>query len=45
MRAGVVDDPEHAARRRVGLDGHDLLDEPVKRDDPGRLLYLVQSLA
>jgi hypothetical protein len=33
-RAAVVDDPEHAPRRSVGLAGHDLLDQPPERLDP-----------
>ncbi len=33
----VVDDPEHAPGARVGLGGHDLLDEPAERRDPGLL--------
>ncbi len=31
----LVDDPEHASRRGVGLAGYDLLDEAAERVDPG----------
>ena len=32
----VVDDPEDPAGRRVGLAGHDLVDQAVERVDAGR---------
>ena len=44
MRAAVVDDPEHAPGRRVGLGGHDLLDEPPERLDPGLGLDAVEQV-
>jgi hypothetical protein len=34
VRGAVVDDHEHPLRIAVGLDGHELLDELVQRDDP-----------
>jgi hypothetical protein len=35
VRAAVVDDPEDGLGRRVGLAGHDLLNEAAERLDPG----------
>src|SRR3990170_8952857 len=35
VRGAVVDDPEHAPRRAVRLDAHDLLDQPPERLDAG----------
>jgi hypothetical protein len=34
VRRAVVDDQEHASGVAVGLDGHELLDQRVERDDP-----------
>jgi len=44
VRAAVVDDPVDSARRCVGLCGHDLLDEPAERLDPGRGLDAVKQV-
>ena len=44
VRAAVVDHPEHALGPGVGLAGHDLLDQPVKRRDPGLLLAAAGQL-
>jgi hypothetical protein len=41
----VVDDPEHAWRGGVGLLGHDLPDEPVKRRDAAFGLGAAHDLA
>jgi len=35
MGGAVVDYPEHPTRGRVGLGGHDLVDQPVERVDAG----------
>lgn len=35
VRGAVVDDPEHAPRRAARLAGHDLVDQPPERHDPG----------
>ena len=35
VRGAVVDDPEHAPRRAVRLDAHDLADQPPERLDAG----------
>jgi hypothetical protein len=43
VRAAVVEDPEHALGGRVGLAAHDLLDEPLKRVDPGLGLAAAQQ--
>jgi len=44
MGAAVVDDPEHPAGRGVGLDAHDLLDEPPERLDAGASLVAAEHL-
>ena len=40
----VVDDPEHAAGRPVGLLGHDLRDEAIEGRDAGRRLAAAEDL-
>ena len=45
MAAAAVDDPVHAAGRGVGLGGHDLLNEPAERLDPGLLLTATEQSA
>lgn len=39
----VVDHPVHPAGRGVGLDGHDLVDQPTERGDPGRWLAAAEQ--
>jgi hypothetical protein len=43
VRAAVVDDPEDAPRRRVGLCGHHLLDKAAERLDAGLGLDAVKQ--
>jgi hypothetical protein len=42
VRGAVVDDPEHALGRCVGLFVHHLLDQPPEGLDPGLLLDTVE---
>jgi hypothetical protein len=44
VAGAVIHDPIHAAGGAVRLDGHDLVHEPVKRDDPGRLLDAIKQV-
>jgi hypothetical protein len=43
VRAAIVDDPEHTPRRRVGLFGHHLLDQPPERLDAGLGLDAIEQ--
>ena len=43
MRRAVVDDPEDAPRRAIGLLRHDLLDQAVERRDAGRGLAAAED--
>lgn len=45
VRSAVVDDPEHALRRRVRLAGHDLRHEPCERFDAGLRLAAPEQSA
>jgi hypothetical protein len=45
VAGAVVHDPEHALGRGVGLGGHDLLNEPAERLDPGLLLTATEQSA
>jgi hypothetical protein len=45
VRGAVVDDPEHAPGARVGLGGHDLLDQAPEGRDPGLGLATSAQLA
>jgi hypothetical protein len=45
VAGAVVDDPEDALGRRVGLGGHDVLDDPADRLDPGLGLAAAEQAA
>ena len=44
MAGAVVHDPVDGPGRAVGLDCHDLVNEPAERDDPGRLLDPIKQV-